>query len=218
MAKLHFYYSSMNAGKTTALLQSSYNYRERGMRTLVLAPDLDDRQGVGKVTSRIGLEMTAVTFGQDDDLFKLVAARIKESSLHCVLLDEAQFLTKEQVFQLGEIADKLDIPVSAYGIRTDSKESRSRAVNISSHGPILSRSWRQFVFVGARQRWSFEWMRMAMQSDRVHRSKSVEMTDMSRCAGGTSRKTITGRCWCHGINCRERCRRKRKGQAGLPFL
>ena len=119
MAKLHFYYSSMNAGKSTALLQSSYNYRERGMQTLVLAPDLDDRHGIGKVTSRIGLETNAVTFRQDNDLFKLVSARIKESSLHCVLVDEAQFLTKEQVFQLGEIADELNVPVLTYGIRTD---------------------------------------------------------------------------------------------------
>ena len=119
MAKLFFYYSSMNAGKSTALLQSSYNYRERGMNTLVLAPDLDNRYGVGKVTSRIGLETTAVTFGSDDDLFKLVSARDFDSPLHCVLVDEAQFLTKEQVFQLGEVTDELDIPVLTYGIRTD---------------------------------------------------------------------------------------------------
>ena len=89
------------------------------MQTLVLAPDLDDRHGIGKVTSRIGLETNAVTFRQDNDLFKLVSAHIKESSLHCVLVDEAQFLTKEQVFQLGEIADELNVPVLTYGIRTD---------------------------------------------------------------------------------------------------
>jgi len=119
MAKLYFYYSSMNAGKSTALLQSSYNYRERGMNTLVLAPDLDDRYGIGKVTSRIGLETQAVTFQRDDDLFKLISARDLESPLHCVLVDEAQFLTKEQVFQLGEVTDELDVPVLTYGIRTD---------------------------------------------------------------------------------------------------
>jgi thymidine kinase len=119
MAKLYFYYSSMNAGKSTALLQSSYNYRERGMNTLVLAPDLDDRYGVGKVTSRIGLETHAVTFRNDADLFKLVSVRDQESPLHCVLVDEAQFLTKEQVFQLGEVTDELDVPVLTYGIRTD---------------------------------------------------------------------------------------------------
>jgi thymidine kinase len=119
MAKLYFYYSSMNAGKSTALLQSSYNYRERGMNTLVLAPQLDDRFGKGKVTSRIGIETDAKTFVPDDDLLALVEARNKHSQLHCVLIDEAQFLTKEQVFQLGEVTDKMNIPVLAYGLRTD---------------------------------------------------------------------------------------------------
>ena len=119
MAKLYFYYSSMNAGKSTALLQSSYNYRERGMRTLVLAPELDDRYGAGKVTSRIGIETEAVTFKPDDDLFAIAKQHSDEESLHCVLIDEAQFLTKDQVFQLGEVTDKLKIPVLAYGLRTD---------------------------------------------------------------------------------------------------
>jgi thymidine kinase len=114
MAKLYFYYSSMNAGKSTALLQSSYNYRERGM-----TPYLDDRYGAGKVTSRIGLEANATSFRSDEDLYKLISARNDEEPLNCVLLDEAQFLTKEQVFQLGEVTDELDIPVLAYGIRTD---------------------------------------------------------------------------------------------------
>jgi thymidine kinase len=119
MAKLYFYYSSMNAGKSTALLQSSYNYRERGMNTLVLAPQLDDRYGNSKVTSRIGIETDARSFVPEDDLFALVEARNKHSQLHCVLIDEAQFLTKEQVFQLGEVTDKMNIPVLAYGLRTD---------------------------------------------------------------------------------------------------
>ena len=119
MAKLYFYYSSMNAGKFTALLQSSYNYRERGMHTLILAPDLDDRYGVGKVTSRIGLEAAATTFKFDEDLFKLICGKMEEEPLHCVLVDEAQFLSKEQVFQLGEVTDELNIAVLAYGIRTD---------------------------------------------------------------------------------------------------
>ncbi|MDX1405407.1 MAG: thymidine kinase [Woeseiaceae bacterium] len=119
MAKFYFYYSSMNAGKSTALLQSSYNYRERGMHTLILAPDLDDRYGVGKVTSRIGLESAATTFQSDDDLFKIIESQNAEQRLDCVLIDEAQFLSKEQVFQLGEVTDELNIPVLAYGIRTD---------------------------------------------------------------------------------------------------
>jgi thymidine kinase len=119
MAKLYFYYSSMNAGKSTALLQSSYNYRERGMNTLVMAPELDDRYGVGKVSSRIGLESEAITFGQKDDLLEIVTEAARREPLHCVLIDEAQFLMKEQVFQLGEVTDKLNIPVLAYGLRTD---------------------------------------------------------------------------------------------------
>ncbi len=119
MAKLYFYYSSMNAGKSTSLLQSSYNYRERGMNTLVLAPAVDDRFGVGKVASRIGLESEATTFGQDDDLFALVQSMVAEAPLHCVLIDEAQFLTRDQVFQLSDVTDRLNIPVLAYGLRTD---------------------------------------------------------------------------------------------------
>ncbi len=119
MAKLYFYYSSMNAGKSTALLQSSYNYRERGMNTLVMAPELDDRYGAGKVTSHIGLETAATTFRPEQNLLDIVKSKLDESPLHCVLIDEAQFLTKEQVFQLGDVTDELNIPVLAYGLRTD---------------------------------------------------------------------------------------------------
>lgn len=119
MAKLYFYYSSMNAGKSTSLLQSSYNYRERGMNTLVLAPAVDDRYGDGKVASRIGLEAEATKFAADDDLFALIERQNAADRLHCVLIDEAQFLTKAQVFQLGEVTDRLNIPVLAYGLRTD---------------------------------------------------------------------------------------------------
>ncbi|MDH3210826.1 MAG: thymidine kinase [Burkholderiaceae bacterium] len=119
MAKLYFYYSSMNAGKSTSLLQSSYNYRERGMNTLVMAPKLDNRFGVGKVTSRIGIESEATTFRTDTNLFDVIAASNAEKPLHCVLIDEAQFLTRDQVFQLSEVSDDLRIPVLAYGLRTD---------------------------------------------------------------------------------------------------
>ncbi len=119
MAKLYFYYSSMNAGKSTSLLQSSYNYKERGMNTLVLAPRLDDRFGRGKVASRIGIESDATTFESDTDLFDVIASQNVEEPLHCVLIDEAQFLTRDQVFQLTEVTDQLSIPVLAYGLRTD---------------------------------------------------------------------------------------------------
>jgi thymidine kinase len=119
MAKLYFYYSSMNAGKSTALLQSSYNYKERGMNTLVMAPKLDDRFGAGKVTSRIGIETDATVFEKDDDLLAVVEQQSRKEPLHCVLIDEAQFLTRDQVFQLSDVTDKLKIPVLAYGLRTD---------------------------------------------------------------------------------------------------
>jgi thymidine kinase len=119
MAKFYFYYSSMNAGKSTSLLQSSYNYKERGLNTLVMAPELDNRYGVGKVTSRIGLESDATTFKPEIDLYELILQQHQHKALNCILIDEAQFLTKEQVFQLGEVTDRLKIPVLAYGLRTD---------------------------------------------------------------------------------------------------
>lgn len=119
MAKLYFYYSAMNAGKSTTLLQSSYNYRERGMNTLILAPEIDDRFRIGKVTSRIGLESEATTFSTADNLLVLVKAALGQDSIHCILIDEAQFLTRLQVRQLSDICDTLDVPVMAYGLRTD---------------------------------------------------------------------------------------------------
>ncbi|MFK8041615.1 thymidine kinase [Congregibacter sp.] len=119
MAKLYFHYSSMNAGKSTTLLQSSYNYVERGMHTLILAPALDDRFGSGRVTSRIGIGADALIFDREADVFAIVSERNKEQKLDCVLIDEAQFLTKEQVFALGRVCDDLRIPVLAYGLRTD---------------------------------------------------------------------------------------------------
>lgn len=120
MAKLYFYYSAMNAGKTTTLLQSAHNYRERGMRVAILTPRLDDRAGAGTVASRIGLSAEGVAFAPDDDLEDWVGRDIAaHGTLHCVLVDEAQFLTREQVWQLGEVVDALRIPVLCYGLRTD---------------------------------------------------------------------------------------------------
>lgn len=120
MAKLFFYYSAMNAGKTTTLLQSAHNYHERGMRTLILTPRLDDRAGVGKVQSRIGLSAQGRIFHAEDDLCALVEADIAaRGPLHCVLVDEAQFLRKAQAWQLTEVVDRLGIPVLCYGLRTD---------------------------------------------------------------------------------------------------
>jgi len=120
MAKLYFYYSAMNAGKTTNLLQSAYNYHERGMRTLILTPQLDQRFGTGKVQSRIGISAHGRIFREDDDLLAMAHADIEQQgALHCVLVDEAQFLRKAQVWQLTEIVDAWHVPVLAYGLRTD---------------------------------------------------------------------------------------------------
>lgn len=119
MAKLYFYYSAMNAGKTTNLLQSSYNYAERGMNTLVLKPRIDNRAGESRVRSRIGLEADAIDVGPEVDLRQLVIREGGEQAVHCVLVDEAQFLSAQQVGQLTEVVDTLDIPVLAYGLRTD---------------------------------------------------------------------------------------------------
>lgn len=119
MAKLYFYYSTMNAGKSTTLLQSSFNYRERGMHTLLLTAAFDDRFGVGKVASRIGLEQDADLFTEGDDLLAHVKTKNAEEKIHCVLVDEAQFLTKDQVWQLSDVCDEMKIPVLCYGIRTD---------------------------------------------------------------------------------------------------
>ena len=120
MAKLYFYYSSMNAGKTTNLLQSAYNYFERGMRTLILTPALDNRYGEGVVASRIGLRSQAQRFTAKTDLLAQVRADIAaHGDLHCVFVDEAQFLNKAQVWQLTDVVDELNIPVLAYGLRTD---------------------------------------------------------------------------------------------------
>ena len=120
MAKLYFYYSAMNAGKTTTLLQSAHNYRERGMRVLILTPRLDDRAGSGTVASRIGLRAQGVAFGRDDDLDRMVQDDIAaHGKLDCVLVDEAQFLAKSQVWQLSEVVDALRVPVLCYGLRTD---------------------------------------------------------------------------------------------------
>ena len=120
MAKLYFYYSAMNAGKTTTLLQSAYNYRERGMRVAILTPKLDFRAGSGTVASRIGLQAEGLAFSRDDDLQRVIEADIAaRGKLDCVLVDESQFLSKAQVWQLSEVVDALRVPVLCYGLRTD---------------------------------------------------------------------------------------------------
>jgi thymidine kinase len=120
MAKLHFYYSAMNAGKSTVLLQSSHNYNERGMDTLLFVPSIDDRYGVGKITTRLGLQSDAVAVEPRHNLFEYTCqATTQNPNIKCILVDEAHFLAKSQVAQLAQITDELNIPVLTYGLRTD---------------------------------------------------------------------------------------------------
>jgi len=119
MAQLYFYYSAMNAGKSTALLQSSYNYRERGMRTLAYTAEIDTRFGSGRISSRIGLSSPAKLYNNETSLFSEIGTEHLKEPIDCVLLDESQFLTREQVKALANVVDLLDIPVLCYGLRTD---------------------------------------------------------------------------------------------------
>ncbi len=119
MAKLYFQYSTMNAGKSTALLQASYNYRERGMETLLLTAGFDDRAGERNIASRIGIDQKAEAFFPDTDLFGLVEKRKKSTTLACVFIDESQFLTPDQVWQLARAVDDLGVPIMCYGLRVD---------------------------------------------------------------------------------------------------
>lgn len=119
MAKLYFYYSSMNAGKSTTLLQSSFNYRERGMETMLWTAAIDHRYRPNHITSRIGLDTTADAFDEGTDIHAAVLARHGAAPLACVLVDEAQFLTREQVLGLARLCDEANIPVLCYGLRTD---------------------------------------------------------------------------------------------------
>jgi thymidine kinase len=119
MAKLYFYYAAMNAGKSTTLIQADFNYRERGMETMLWTASFDDRAGAGTIGSRVALSAPADAYDVDTDLFGAITDELKERALHCVLVDEAQFLTRDQVLQLCRVSDDLSIPVLCYGLRTD---------------------------------------------------------------------------------------------------
>ena len=121
MAKLYFNYSSMNAGKSTMLLQANHNYQERGMSTIIYTSSVDDRYGKKEIVSRIGLKAESNIFSDNTNIYKEVINFNKSNRVDCVLIDEAQFLNKDQVAQLGQIVDSLDIPVLTFGIRTDFK-------------------------------------------------------------------------------------------------
>lgn len=119
MAKLYFHYSTMNAGKSTVLLQAAHNYKERGMVPYLLTAQMDDRAGLGQIASRIGIEASADTFSPSDNLFDKLAARKNDGAVACVFVDEAQFLSEDQVWQLARAVDDLKMPVMCYGLRVD---------------------------------------------------------------------------------------------------
>ncbi|MEO0670248.1 MAG: thymidine kinase [Pseudomonadota bacterium] len=119
MAKLYFHFSTMNAGKSTVLLQAAYNYRERGMVPYLLTARFDDRAGAGQIASRIGIEAEADMFGTSDDLFVRLRDRLEQGPVACVFVDEAQFLSEDQVWQLARAVDDLGLPVMCYGLRVD---------------------------------------------------------------------------------------------------
>jgi thymidine kinase len=146
MAKLYFNYSTMNAGKSTSLLQASHNYRERGMETFLITAQFDNRAGEGRIASRIGIGEAADTFGPDEDLFAKLEARFAKGPVACVFIDEAQFLSKAQVWQLARAVDDLGVPVMAYGLR---------------HGPTRCVRCARSAIAARRPRWSCARGRMA---------------------------------------------------------
>lgn len=119
MAKLYFNYSTMNAGKSTLLLQAAHNYREGGMRTYLMTAQVDHRAGQARIASRIGIGEVADTFAPDEDMFAKIAAHLAATPVACIFIDEAQFLTKEQVWQLARAVDDLGVPIMCYGLRVD---------------------------------------------------------------------------------------------------
>ncbi|MEI4486017.1 thymidine kinase [Frigidibacter sp. MR17.14] len=119
MAKLYFHYSTMNAGKSTILLQAAHNYRERGMGSLLMTAAIDDRAGTGRIESRIGIGEPAATFDATTQMFDFVKAAVDAGGIHCIFVDEAQFLSQEQVWDLARVVDDLGLPVMCYGLRVD---------------------------------------------------------------------------------------------------
>lgn len=173
MAKLYFYYSAMNAGKTTTLLQSSYNYNERGMRTLLFMASFDLRYGEkGKIISRIGLNSDAVTFDSEFSFYDFVEEEHKKERLHCILVDDAHFLTKDQVYGLSDIVDKLRIPVLTYGLRSDFLGEPFEA---SKHLLALAEELEEIKTICHCGRKATMNLRIDDQGNSVHQGKQIEV-------------------------------------------
>lgn len=187
MAQLYFYYSAMNAGKSTSLLQSSYNYHERGMRTLIFTAEIDNRFSHGKVSSRIGLSADALLFSPITDMAEIIKNENSVQKVHCVLIDECQFLTKQQVEQLCDVVDNLDIPVLCYGLRTDfSGELFAGSQYLLAWADKLV-ELKPSVIAGVRQIKFYALVVMVYQCMKEHRWILVEMKSISQSVANITR-------------------------------
>ena len=188
MAQLYFYYSAMNAGKSTALLQSSYNYQERGMRAVVYTAEIDDRFGAGKVSSRIGLSSPAKLFNQNSSLYEEIRAENEQQRIHCVLVDESQFLTRQQVYELSEVVDRLDIPVLCYGLRTDFRGELFGGSEYLLAWSDKLVELKTICSVGVRPAWYYALIRLEDLITRASRWLSAGMNAMCRYVVNTTNK------------------------------
>lgn len=207
MAKLYFYYSAMNAGKTTTLLQSAHNYRERGMRTLILTPKLDHRAGSGVVASRIGLRADGRIFERDTGLQQLVERDIhNDGALHCVLVDEAQFLSRAQVWQLSEVVDRLRVPVLCYGLRTDFRGELFEGSQFLLAWADELEEIKTICHSGSKATMTVRVDAQGTRCRTARRWRSAATSAMSRSAAPSSRKSCAARAV--SIHCRSpyRCR------------
>ena len=177
MAQLYFYFSAMNAGKSTSLLQSAYNYRERGMSTKLYTAAIDDRYGVGKISSRIGLSEDAATFAADTDFWQQITDQMGQEHINCLFIDEAQFLTKQQVHQLARVADELDVPVLCYGLRSD---YLGEPFEGSSYLLVLADKLSEIKAVCHCGRKATMVLRVNENGQPVHEGEQIEIGDNSR--------------------------------------
>ena len=163
MAKLYFHFSTMNAGKSTLLMQASHNYRERGMQTYLLTAQHDNRAGEGRIGSRIGIGVEADTYAPGDDMFEKLQARLAEGPVACVFLDEAQFLEPDQVWQLARAVDDLNVPVMCYGLRVDFRGELFPARPPFSRWPTKCARRGRFAIAGRKRQWLCDKTRTAMR-------------------------------------------------------
>ncbi len=206
MAKLYFHYSTMNAGKSTLLLQAAHNYRERGMATLLLTAALDTRAGSGRIASRIGIAADAMGFDPQADLFDLIARAGEDCA--CVFVDEAQFLTRDQVWQLARVADDLGVPVMAYGLRVDFRgELFAGSAALLALADESARGAHDLPLRAQGHDGGAPGRRWPRHPARGHRSRSAETKPMSHCAGVTGAK-----------RCAFDCRNAPRGGTSLPAL